>query len=59
MEIMTPVPQGDLFVTDLCREAWHFSWIYSNQSLYALARDRSETGLASGSNVAVMTGSLL
>lgn len=44
MEIMTSVPQGDLVVTVLFREAWHFSWIYSNQSLYALARVPSEKG---------------
>lgn len=45
MEIMTSVSQGDVVVTDLFRAAWHFSWIYSNQSLCALARDRSEIGM--------------
>lgn len=45
MEIMTSVPQGDLVVTDLFREVWHFPKIYSNQSLCALARDPSEKGL--------------
>lgn len=45
MEIMTSVPRGDLVVTDWFRAAWHFSWIYSNQRLCALARDPSETGM--------------
>lgn len=45
MEIMTSVSQEDLVVTDLFRAAWHLFWIYSNQSLYALARDPSETGM--------------
>lgn len=45
MEIMTSVSRGDLVVTDLFRAAWHYFWIYSNQSLYALAMDPGEMGM--------------
>ena len=44
-KLWPPFPQGDLVVTDRFRAAWHLSWIYSNQSLYALARDPSEMGM--------------
>ncbi len=45
MEIMTSVSQGDVVVTGLLRAAWHFSCIYSNRSLFPLARDPSEMGM--------------